>query len=283
MDTRPRFFALLTASLIFSGCNNNPIAAEQQALLQRIDKSVDDLRLIGPDANGSVCDDLYLRKLYYDEVCGSYEKMGEPRKIASSSDTRLAIRMLALPTFGRPVSLRFELESSKIGMVTVRQLSRSVLRDDLVVFPAETAWSSPFADSVRTTFDRAMELDSTDIESVLKGLNQAGLWGMEFDPYQSSWRYHFRQLLGDSLSSTLLQLVGLGTVIECFDGTAWVIEALEADRSGAVMRICRPGGEGKGNPPLPLDDLGNTMIQIARAKFPDLDLAARAERSGATP
>ena len=122
--------------------------------------------------------------------------------------------MLVLPTFGRPASARFELASSSKGTVTVRQLSRSALRDDLLLRSllksAESASSGPFAEDVRTTFDRAADLDSTDIEKVLRGLNQAKLWSMEFDPFQSGWRYHFRRLLGDNLSSTLLQLVGLG-------------------------------------------------------------------------
>ena len=216
METRPKFFALLTAVFILSGCNNNPVAAEQQAILQRVDKSVDDLRPIESGAAGSVCDDLYLRKLYYDEICGSFQKMGESR-IASSSDTRIAIRMLLLPTFGRPASVRVEMASPSEGIVTVRQLSRSVLRDNLLLnlllHSPETATSSPFAGDVRTTFDGATDLDSADVEKILMALNQAKLWGMEFDPYQSSWRYHFRGLLGDNLSSTLLQLVGLDRVI----------------------------------------------------------------------
>lgn len=283
---RPRFASsFLVVAVILGGCHNNPIAAEQRAILESIDKSVDDLQPIEARVAGSVCDNMYsIIKLHYDEICGSYQKMGEAR-IGSSGNTRIGIRILALPTFGRPVSLRFELESSAKGTITVRQLSRDVLRDDLLPFPLGTQdiLSSPFAQDVRMTYDSAAELDSVDVGKVLAALNQARLWGMEFDPFRSGWRYHFRGLLGDNLSSTLLQLVGLGTVIDCFDGTAWVIEALEADRWGAVMRICRPMGEGHGAPPLPLDDLGNTMIQIVRSKFPDLDLAARAERTSTTP
>jgi hypothetical protein len=250
------------------------IAPEQHLILPR----VDDLKPIESSRAGSVCENVYsITKVHYDQICGAYQKMGEAR-IGSSGHSRVAVRMLVLPTFGRPASLRFELESSTKGTVTVRQLSRDVLRDDLLPFGNPDLWSSPFAQDIRTTFERMAELDGDQIGNVLTALDQANLWGAEFDPFRASWRYHFRGLLGDSLSSTLLQLVGLGTVIECFDGVTWVIEAL-ADQWGAVMRICRPIGEGQGTPPLPLDGLGNAMIQIGTHEFPDLDLLARADRS----
>jgi hypothetical protein len=160
MGKWPRLAFVAVAVAVASVVAVLSIAPEEHLALTRID----DLKPIESSGAGSVCDNVYsITKLHYDQICGTYQKMGEAR-VGSSGNSRVAVRML-----------------------------------------------------------------------------------------------------------------------DCFDGVTWVMEALAADRWGAVMRTCRPMGEGKGAPPLNLDDLGKAMIQIVRQKFPDLDLAARAERTDSTP